>query len=163
MHRFSRHVQLFCLAVTVFAFSPLVTAAPKSVPFQATISFLEQLSLPDPTSPCLFVGQIAGDGNATNLGNLHLSSTDCIVPLATNLFLFSSQQVVLTLAGGEIWATYGGTLTVDTGVIAGLYFIHGGTGRFVHATGAGTITGREALDPSTGGRGEIQLSGTLQY
>lgn len=163
MPRFLRRLQLFCLAVTVIAFSPLVAAAPKTVPFQATVTFLEQLSLPDPASPCLFIGHISGDGNAVSLGNLHLSSTDCIVPLATNLFLFSSQQVVLMLTGGEIWATYGGTLTVDTGVIAGVYFIHGGTGRFVHATGAGTITGREALDPSTGGRGEIQLSGTLQY
>lgn len=164
MSRFSlRHLQLVCLAMIVGSFAPLVSAAPRSAPFQATISFHEQLSLPDPASPCLFLGQISGDGNAVNLGNLQISSTDCIVPLATNLFLFSSQQVVLTLAGGEIWATYGGTLTVDTGVITGLYFIHGGTGRFVHATGAGTITGREALDPSTGGRGEIQLTGTLSY
>jgi hypothetical protein len=164
MPRFSlRHLQLVCLAMLVCSIAPPVTAAPKSAPFQATIGFLEQLSLPDPVSPCLFIGQISGDGNAANLGNLHLSSTDCIVPLATNLFIFSSQQVVLTLTGGEIWATYGGTLTVDTGVIAGLFFIHGGTGRFVRATGAGTISGREALDPSTGGRGEIQLTGTLSY
>jgi hypothetical protein len=90
MPRFSlRHLQLVCLAIIVGSFAPLVSAAPKSALFQATISFQEQLSLPNPASPCLFLGQISGDGNAVSLGNLHLSSTDCIVPLAANLFLVS--------------------------------------------------------------------------
>jgi hypothetical protein len=164
MSRFSlQHVALVCLAL-VMGFASPVIAAPKLVPFQATIDFTERVYAPELASPCLLLGTIAGEGSAGKLGNVSVASTDCIVPLSEDLFLFSSQQVVLTLGGGEIWATYGGTLTLHSGAITGLYFIHGGTGRFAHATGAGTITGFETLNPAAGeGTGWIQLKGSLAY
>ena len=161
-HLSLRRLALFCFALTIGSFAPLSVAASKATQFQATINFSEEVRFSD-TSPCFLIGTIAGDGNAGKLGDVHLASTDCIVPLAPTLFLFSSQQVVLTLNGGEIWATYGGTLSTETGAIHGLYFINGGTGRFAHATGAGTINGFESLDPAAGGTGQIQLRGTLSF
>lgn len=167
MHKLSLYrFRLFCFAVIIGLFAPIAGAAPKLAPFQATIGFAEQVQFStDPSSPCFLIGTISGQGEARTLGTLALASTDCIVPLTATLFLFSSQQVVLTdKHGHEIWATYGGTLSSETGVITGLYFINGGTGRFSHATGAGTIRGVESLDLTTGtGMGEIQLNGTLSY
>jgi hypothetical protein len=166
MRHFSLHrLQLLCLALTIGLLPSMVSAAPKPAPFQATVNFTEEVSAPtDPSSPCLLIGTISGQGVATKLGPVYLESTDCIVPLSSTLFLFSSQQVVLTDNNGhEIWATYGGTLSAQTGVITGSYFIHGGTGRYSNAIGAGTINGFESLDPATGGTGQIQLRGTLSY
>ena len=164
MRHFSLHrLQLFCLALCIGLLPSMVSAASKPAPFQATINFTEEVSPPtDSSSPCLLIGSIAGQGVATKLDPVYLDSTDCIVPLSESLFLFSSQQVVLTdKNGNEIWATYGGTLAAQTGVITGVYFIHGGTGPYTNATGAGTISGFESLDPRSGGTGQIQLRGTL--
>jgi hypothetical protein len=166
MRHFSLHrFQLLCFALAIGMLPSMVSAAPKPAPFQATINFIEAVSPPtDPSSPCLLIGGISGQGVATKLDTVYLGSTDCIVPLSPTLFMFSSQQVVLTdEKGNEIWATYGGTLSAQTGVISGLYFIHGGTGRYSDATGAGTISGFESLNPAAGGTGQIQLRGTLSY
>jgi len=166
MRHFPLHrLQLLWLAFTVGLLPSMVSAAPKLAPFQATINFTEQVRFPtDPSSPCLLLGTISGLGTATKIDPVYLASTDCIVPLSPTVFLFSSQQVVLTDPNGQqIWATYGGTLSAETGVISGLYFIHGGTGRYATAVGAGTISGFESLNPATGGTGQIQLRGTLSY
>ena len=92
-------------------------------------------------------------------------STDCINPLSTTSFLFVSDAVSLTVEGGDqLWAAYGGTLSATNGAVTGTYVIIGGTGRFQHATGLGTIEGHEAIDFRTGsGVGQIQLKGTLFY
>jgi hypothetical protein len=111
------------------------------------------------------IGTISGRGTADRLGAVDLASRDCIVPLAPTLYLFTSRQVVLTLAhGDEIWAAYGGTLSAESGAITGTYLIYGGTGRFANATGAGTLRGFETLDLATGaGTGRIELRGTLAH
>jgi hypothetical protein len=71
----------------------------------------------------------------------------------------------LTVDGGDqLWAAYGGTLSANNGAIKGTYVIIGGTGRFEHATGIGTINGVEQIDLQTGsGNGQIQLKGTVFY
>ena len=166
-----RHVLFHRLMLSCFAFItaiavPATSAATNAAPFRATISFTEQVGPPvDPTEHCFLIGVIEGTGVAGRLGTVELASRDCINPLSATSFLFLSDEVVLTLGSGEeIWAAYGGTLSAATGVIKGTYFIYGGTGRFVDATGVGTIDGFEALDPTSGaGQGQIQLKGTLSY
>jgi hypothetical protein len=151
-----------CSIVLLTALFSSVPAAATTVALRATIAFTEQVTT-DPS--CYLIGTINGGGTATRLGNVQLSSTDCINPLSPTLFLFLSDTVVLTVDNGDqIFAAYGGTLSGTNGVIQGKYFIFGGTGRFENASGVGTIDGLEALDmPAGTGSGQIQLKGTLSY
>jgi hypothetical protein len=140
------------------------SASASSVPLRATITIAEQV-VPSSKAGCLLTGSITGVGTTTKLGAIQLSSTDCINPLSTTAFLFVSDAVTLTVDGGDqLWAAYGGTLSATSGEIKGTYVIIGGTGRFEHATGVGTIEGVELIDVQTGsGNGQIQLKGTVFY
>jgi hypothetical protein len=98
------------------------------------------------------------------MGTVSLASHDCINPISQTEFTFRSDQVVLTAANGDqIFARYGGLLTVTIGAIAGGYQIVGGTGRFVHATGAGIVQGSEEINPTGPSKGQIRLIGTISY
>jgi hypothetical protein len=165
-HPLRQRFQIFCLALVTGLFAPAISAAPSHDPFKATIFFSEQVAPTGSTAPCLLIGTISGTGAASKVGAVRLASTDCInalLPTFTS-FAFSSSEVVLTAANGDqIWATYSGFLSVD-GIIAGAYVVYGGTGRFANATGAGTVSGFETIDMTTGaGNGQIQLQGTLSY
>jgi len=95
---------------------------------------------------------------------LTLVSTDCIIPMSQTALSFSSNQLVFTVVatGDQIFASYGGIFTIDgtLGVITGGYNIDGGTGRFLHASGVGTVQGVEDLST---GQGSVQLTGTISY
>jgi hypothetical protein len=166
MSHLLHRIQLICVALAAGLFAPLVSAAPTDAPFQATISFSEQVATTGSLTPCFLVGTISGRGVATMLGPVTLASTDCINPLAPTFtsYAFSSSQVVLTaLTGDQVWATYGGILS-SKGVIIGTYVIYGGTGRFANASGSGILQGFETIDLATGaGTGQIHLKGTLSY
>lgn len=158
-----QHAWICCIVLLTALFSS-VPAGATTVALRATITFDEQVTT-SPDARCSLIGNIAGDGTATRLGNVQLRSTDCINPLSPTLFLFLSDTVVLTVDDGDqIFAAYGGTLSATNGVIQGKYFIFGGTGRFENASGVGNIDGFEAIDMRTGtGSGQIQLTGTLAY
>ena len=138
-------------------------AAATTLSFDATLGFTEQVGAG--TVGCFLTGTISGEGSATRLGSLSLASADCINPISASSFLFVSDKVVLGVADGDqIWAAYAGALSATDGTIHGTYFVFGGTGRFKHAKGLGTIAGAEAIDFDTGtGTGQIQLKGTLTY
>ena len=144
--------------------SPLALGSPSVTPLRATIVFTEWVAPSSAGEPCALIGTITGDGVTTKLGAVHLASRDCINPVSPTSFVFLSDDVVLTIGGDEIWAAYGGTLSVADGTIKGSYFIFGGTGRFAHATGVGTINGFEAINFENGmGEGQIELKGSLAY
>ena len=161
----ARRLMMFsigCIACIASLFP--VAAAAAYLPLSALITFNEQVR-PSTEPRCLLIGSIGGSGTATRLGSLSATSNDCINPVSTTSFIFVSDDVVLQLDSGEqIFAAYGGTLSATTGEIRGTYFIFGGTGRFSHATGVGTIQGGERIDFQTGqGTGQIELKGTLFY
>lgn len=151
------------ISATVLA--PNVCAATPAVPFSATIAISETLQQPG-SAGCVFVGDISGTGQATQLGKMTLASRDCVVTADGTVFSFASTQVVLTAANGDqIFATYSGTLTAANGTIGAIvggYTITGGTGRFSNAKGAGTVQGVEDIT-SVPAKGQIQLNGTISY
>lgn len=161
--RFSKVVSTGCMALAPFLFpATSLAASPTVVPLQATIAIAEQvLPATEADAHCTLIGAISGTGSAGSLGPLTVTSRDCINPANATSFVFASDEVVLTTAGGDqIWAAYGGTLSASTGQIQGAYVIFGGTGRFKRAKGIGTIDGFENISV---GSGQIQLKGTLAY
>ena len=164
MSRRRLHTSLVCIALAMLPFFAVSSAAASSVPLRATMTINEQV-VPSSQAGCLLTGTITGSGTTTKLGAISLTSTDCINPLSTTVFLFVSDAVTLTVdRGDQLWAAYGGTLSANNGAIKGTYVIIGGTGRFEHATGLGTIDGFEQIDFATGqGIGQIQLKGTVFY
>jgi len=134
--------------------------------FKAAIAITESIQ-PVGTPPCVLLGDISGTGQATRLGNVTLVSHDCINPISETAFSFSSNDLTLTATNGDpngdqIFATYSGTLTFagTVGAISGGYQIIGGTGKFLHATGAGSVQGVEDLST---GKGLVQITGTIFY
>ena len=164
MSRRRLHATLGCIALSMPLLLWVSPASANSVSLRATIAITEQVAQ-STQAGCLLTGTITGIGTTTKLGEIHLTSTDCINPLSTTAFLFVSDAVTLTVDGGDqLWAAYGGRLSTRNGAINGTYVIVGGTGRFEHATGIGTISGVEQIDLETGsGNGQIQLKGTIFY
>ena len=164
---FAKGFTRMCAAVAIASavVPPYAAAAgSKELPFEATLSIVEQLA---PSASCSYLtGYISGTGHATHLGAVALSSQDCFEPVSPDTFAFTSYQVVLTSANGDqLFATYSGTVTVaggDIGILSGAYTIYGGTGRFALATGSGTVTGTEGLS-SNPAYGQIELSGKISY
>ena len=163
MRRLARFLQPLLLVGVAVLFSPAIAAAPLS--FQATITFSEQVAITGAT-PCFGTGAINGVGVAAKVGAITVTSTDCINPLPPTgtSFGFASQNVVLTAANGDqLYAKYMGILSPE-GRITGSYVIYGGTGRFAHAIGEGTLSGFEVIDLEAGtGTGQITLRGVLAY
>jgi len=153
---------LLTLVVAILLASEIAEAQ-TAVPFKAAIAITERIQTPSDIDSCYLVGVISGSGQASQLGRTTLVSRDCINPISQTEFSFASDQLVFTIANGDqVFATYSGTLTTTgaLGVISGGYQIVGGTGRFLHASGAGSVQGVE--DMSTG-IGQVQLTGTISY
>jgi len=157
------------LATTTFLVAP-VALAKSSKPFKATIVISEFIQ-PIGSSPCFFLGHISGTGNATHMGKISVSSTDCINfadptnPNPAFLAFSSTEPLVITAANGDqVRVTYAGTFTIEDGVgtINGGYQIVGGTGRFSKATGKGVLQGSENIGVVPA-QGEIQITGTISY
>jgi hypothetical protein len=159
--------RLSVVLATAALLGPAVTQARSPNPFSATIGIAEVIQ-PDPTGTCPLVGDISGSGTASHLGKVTLISRDCIIPMNPELtaFSFFSNRLILTAANGDqIFATYSGTLIGQGGVgaISGGYQIIGGTGRFLNATGAGTVQGIENITGTPPFKGQVQLTGTISY
>lgn len=102
-------------------------------------------------------------GQATHLGLFTWESAELAVPVDPNTLHVTGSFTMTAANGDQIVGTYETTGTVDwetfTGFFIGTYWVTGGTGRFAHATGTGTIIGvGNLLDPY-----EIvgSLSGTM--
>jgi len=112
-----------------------------------------------------FGGTITGHGESALLGRLAFVANDCITPSGP-IFTFSNGRfIIMTLTGEQIYANYSGQM-VPTGQGAQYAFtgasfqIIGGTGRYLLASGGGTLQGNE--DMSTGA-GNLKLTGRISY
>jgi hypothetical protein len=112
------------------------------------------------------------------LGKVTAVWHDCINPQGVfdpsgpNSFSFSSlgagaTGLVLIAANGDsVFVTYSGILTAQPSNphrITGQFTITGGTGRFVGATGGGSLAGYEDISQIVSGFGEIGATGTIVY
>lgn len=153
---------VFVLLLAVLSLAPRVAEAQLALPFKATFAITESIQVIG-NVPCFVEGDVSGTGQATKLGKVSVTATDCINPITETLFSFLSTDVVFTTANGDqIFATYSGTFAIQgqVGVITGAYLIVGGTGRYALATGAGTVNGQEDM---LTGKGQVQLFGTILY
>jgi hypothetical protein len=112
-----------------------------------------------------FGGTITGHGDSALLGRLAFVANDCITPNGP-IFTFSNGRfIIMTLTGEQIYASYSGQMA-PTGQGAQYAFtgasfqIIGGTGRYLLASGGGTLNGNE--DMSTGA-GNLKLTGRISY
>lgn len=134
-------------------------AAPKMVPFKATLTY--QSTAPAPVERCA-PGEIGMSltkaGNATHLGRFTVVASQCLDP-ATGAI--SKGEAVFTAANGDqVFATQSGRVTGSPPVLAFEldYTVTGGTGRFAGASGSIKATGD--FDVRTGG-GTASLEGVI--
>lgn len=108
-------------------------------------------------------GNLAGFGTSAELGRVAFLSSDCFSVNAP-VFTFSNGKLVLTTTSGDVlFANYSGQVVAtgegSKGVLNGATFqITGGTGKYKHSQGAGTMTGTEDLAT---GQGSLQLKGRV--
>lgn len=154
---------LVCVAV---ASAANIEAAPLGArQSMAVDGVIQERVGPMPGCASNFGGTITGQGDSATLGRVVFIATDCITPSGA-LFDFQKGRLVLVTVGGDqIFANYSGQF-VPTGngtnyvFSSATYQITGGRGRFLLATGGGTLTGGEDMATSLG---TLKLEGTLSY
>ena len=121
-----------------------VVAAP-ATPLRA--DFTVVASLTPTAAPGVFDVSTAGEGRASHLGRITVSSTE-VVDLATSpgsSVVRDGQMVLVAANGDELHWTYAGSGTtpdeLGNSAITGTFEITGGTGRFLDATGSGVLDG----------------------
>ena len=179
MHSSKRPAARRLGAVILAAFlTSAAVASPQSNAFDAQLALTETIAFTG-APPCFGIGTVQAAGKASFLGKVTATSSDCINPQGTfdpgstaNSFSFSSTGsgpagLVFTATSGELlFATYSGTLTPQPSGphrIDGQFTITGGTGRYLGATGGGTLSGYEDISQVVSGRGVVQMVGTIVY
>lgn len=164
--RVARFVAMACALAAPPAHADAADAAPTE-PF--TASFVTREKLRVDVAACrtfpYLAGTTTGTGQASGLGTVTGSGTDCIHASLQGRFSFrNGRMTIAATSGDKIRAEYSGTLTrtATTRVyaITGTYRITGGTGRFAAASGSGTLSGVENLFTL---KGRLAFSGTLAY
>ena len=162
--RFASRLGPFALVALLAAGA---VAKPTSSPFKATLTLTETVLFTG-AAPCFAIGSLQAVGTASLLGKVTATSSDCINPQGVtdpnspSSFNFASTGtgsagLVFTAANGDLlFVTYSGTLTAQPAgphQIAGHFVITGGTGRFLGATGGGSLSGYEDISQVVSGHG----------
>ncbi|MEO8935478.1 MAG: hypothetical protein ABI277_01550 [Burkholderiaceae bacterium] len=167
MNHFIRTAAFRTSALAACLASTLALAGPTGVPFKASLTTQEAIHL-DPVacqSAPFLAGVTTASGQASHLGAVTGSGTDCITPTSAYTYMFSNGKLSMIAANGdELRADYSGNLspsaTPPVFVINGTYRITGGTGRFANASGTGAVGGLENLET---GQGQLALKGSISY
>jgi len=110
-----------------------------------------------------FGGTMTGYGNSAKFGRVVFLGNDCVTPGGA-VNTFSDGHFVLTTLTGEVmFANYSGQAVANSDgtqltFTGGTFQITGGTGKFKHATGGGTMTGTESTQTL---QGQVQFSGRI--
>lgn len=153
-------------ALMFAAICPVASHAATDAPFKAVMQTKEVLALNPAACPLtpFLQGTTTGSGNAMHMGKITGVATDCVTPTDSS-FTFTGGLLVLTAANGDtLTAEYSGSLIPTAAypiyTISGSYRLTGGTGRFVSATGSGTLQGYSNI---VSGAGSYTASGTISY
>lgn len=158
-----RNLVLLMLPAAFLAQSAAADPAWVNKPLTISTTFQEQTG---PNARCAGpAGTITATGTASELGPIALIGTHCIEPRQQSFLFTQGKAFVTTRNGDRLEATYSGTL-IPTGdgpnfvFGSGTFQIVGGTGCFKHASGGGSIQGKENIQT---GQGAAQYDGTLSY
>jgi len=150
-------------------------SAGAALPFQATFTTLQtgmDRSGEDPgagrcdplaVDPAAWFSTFEGHGNSTHLGRYSEHNTHCSYATGPTAGYFDEGLSTITAANGDtLTLSYGGTWVLDpaagTSTVTEDWTITGGTGRFLHASGSGTLDLVQSLSTGAGTghmRGEI--------
>lgn len=142
----SRPSRALLVTVLLAALAAPASAGPDR-PFKAKVDIQELLGrstrcLGDQGQPGL-EGHFRGSGQATHVGAVQLLSAHCVTQMQNGSTFISRATMTLEAANGDrLTGEYSGFITrSDAGVFTfeGTYFITGGTGRFVNASGTGAL------------------------
>ena len=148
---------LSLLAALTLAFANFSAFAGPAVPFKAAFSTAFQSAL---AYPFVFV-QVAGEGKASHLGQTAIESTDQVVDLENATV---TATYYLTAANGDqlVVAVSLNALFVTGGLqFGGNWQAVGGTGRFLNATGSGTLEGAALFTGPDTGVDHFILTGSI--
>jgi hypothetical protein len=155
------------LGAAIAMASAATVAAPISYKTESfeVAGVLQEAAGPEERCPSQYGGTITGHGSSALLGRLAFVATDCITPSGP-LFTFDKGRfIIMTTSGEQIFASYSGQF-VPTGqgaqyIFSGATFqITGGTGRYLLASGGGSLQGNEDM---LTGVGALKLTGKISY
>ncbi len=160
-----RALALASITVLGLLAAPAAHSDPQARPFTVTVATQETLA-PNPAACPLTIlqGTTTGQGHATHMGRVTVSSTDCVA-LGASQFTFTNGALVIVAANGDqLTADYSGALLPTAAYpvysLSGSFRITGGSGRFSGASGAGTLRGTSNV---VTGQGAYVATGTLGY
>jgi hypothetical protein len=159
--------------------SLLLSAAASAATFSAQVNTTEYLVPMPQLTACPLRGVSAGGGTATigsTTAPVTMSATDCVSVTPTGGFAFNNGLLIFTDPNGDtISASYSGTFVpvgpsatpglVDYSIDKATFVVVGGTGRYRRATGSGSLSGTETIDPTgaTPAHGVLSASGNIAY
>jgi hypothetical protein len=152
--------RLLALALTALAWSLLAAPAQAQhgVPFKGDIQVMTITVGATNTMPPVLTNEGVGTGNATHLGDLTATLDFQLVPAGNIPFVGT---ITFTAANGDtLLANFVGQYDGPTTFSGYFFFVDGGTGRFAHASGGGTLTGQ---DLGSVFEFEASLDGTIDY
>ena len=154
----------FAVASTLVLATAAASAAHVTKPLVVS-AVIQERTGPMARCPSQFGGVITGSADSEVMGRVVVISSDCVTPSGP-LFNFSlGKMIIVSTTGEQIHADYSGQVVPSSDgtrfVFSGATFqITGGTGRYFHASGGGSLNGGEDM---VTGVGTAELSGTITY